>query len=289
MPANARFVIITGLSGSGKSTALNALEDLGFYAVDNLPVALLPAFVQMPSAMMADIFKAAIVMDLRTPDFIEDFPRIYRELAARGHRLEILFLEAREEALVRRFSQTRRSHPLPGASIVQGLRREKELLAPTRELADQIVDTSRFNPHELRGEIGGLFARMAPPTGLQLNLLSFGFKYGLPNEADLVFDVRFLPNPYFVDELRNLNGADQAAAAYVFRSGLAAQFAGKLQAMLDFLLPLYHQEGKARLTLAIGCTGGRHRSVAMAQWLADNIDKPDYRINVRHRDIKLGI
>jgi UPF0042 nucleotide-binding protein len=288
LSANARFVIITGLSGSGKSTALNALEDLGFYALDNLPVALLPAFVQMPAAMMADIFKAAIVMDLRAPDFIENFPRIYRELAAKGHSLEILFLEAREEALVRRFSQTRRVHPLPGDSIVQGLRREKELLAPTRELADQIVDTSRFNPHELRQEICALFARMAPPTGMQLNLLSFGFKYGLPNEADLVFDVRFLPNPYFVDELRNLTGVDKAVADYIFRNGPTARFADKLKDMLDFLLPLYHQEGKSRLTLAVGCTGGKHRSVAVAQWLAENINKPEYRINLRHRDIKLG-
>ena len=285
---NARFVIITGLSGSGKSTALNALEDMGFYALDNLPVALLPSFVHMPSVMMADVFKAAIVMDLRSPNFVDSFPRIYQELAEGGYNLEIIFLEASEEALLRRFSQTRRHHPLGGDSVLDGIRREKDMLGHIRDLAGQVVDTSRFNVHELRREITSLFARLAPAAGMHLNLLSFGFKYGLPNEADLVFDVRFLPNPYFVDELRNLNGCDKPVVDYIFRQQVTIEFLGKLKDMLSFLLPLYHKEGKSQLTVAVGCTGGKHRSVALVEWLAKDLAQPGWRISARHRDIALG-
>jgi UPF0042 nucleotide-binding protein len=285
---NARFVIITGLAGSGKSTALNAMEDLGFYALDNLPVALLPAFVQLPAMMLADVFKAALVMDLRSPDFARDFAHIYAELLERGHRLEVIYLEASDEALMRRFSQTRRGHPLSPDSVPTGIKLEREQLAAIRELADQIVDTSLFNVHELRRSIKELFSQAAPLAHMYLNLVSFGFKYGLPLEADVVWDVRFLPNPFFNKQLSLLTGKDRAVADYIFRSPITVEFAGKLKEMLEFLLPQYSREGKSQLTVAIGCTGGKHRSVALAGWLAQNLSVPDCRINVRHRDITLG-
>lgn len=285
---NSRFIIITGLSGSGKSTALDALEDLGYYAVDNLPVALLPAFVQMPSAMGSEVFRAAMVMDMRSPDFVKDFPAIYNDLLARGHNLEILFLEAATDALVRRFSQTRRQHPM-GGSIIEAIKKEKKMLGQVRELAEQIIDTSRFNVHELRREISGQFRVMAGPAHMYLNLLSFGFKYGVPTEADLMFDVRFLPNPYFVEELKGRTGCDQPVIDFIFQHQETKEFLGKLKDMLSFLLPLYKREGKSQLTVAIGCTGGKHRSVAVAGWLQGQLSgNDDYRVNLRHRDISLG-
>ncbi len=288
--ANARFVVITGLSGSGKSTALRALEDMGFYAVDNLPVQLLPAFVNLPLEFVGEPFKAALVMDVRAPRFLESFPQVFSELAGKGYNLEILFLEASDEVLLRRFSQTRRQHPLSGEQgpIAEGIRRERELLLPFRKRASQILDTSRFTIHELRQEVFRLFARMAPPAAMQVNLMTFGFKYGLPPEADMVLDVRFLSNPYFVDELRGLDGRDARVVEYVFKQEATQTFLAKLKDFLDFLLPLYHQEGKSQLTLAVGCTGGKHRSVAVTDWLARQLTGPDWRITVRHRDITLG-
>ncbi|MDR1397121.1 MAG: RNase adapter RapZ [Desulfarculales bacterium] len=285
---HARFVIITGMSGSGKSTVLTALEDLGFYALDNLPVALLPAFVQLPAMMMAPVFKAALVMDLRAPDFARDFTRIYSELLKKGYGLEVLYLEAGDDALVRRFSQTRRSHPLAPDSVLAGIRLERELLASIRSRADQIVDTSRFNVHELRRNIADLFSQTVPVARMYLNFISFGFKYGLPLEADLVWDARFLPNPYFVEHLSMLTGKDQSVIDYIFSVPVANEFAVRLKEMLEFLLPQYHKEGKSQITAAIGCTGGKHRSVALVGWLAQHLSAPDCRINIRHRDIALG-
>lgn len=288
--ANARFVVITGLSGSGKSTALRALEDLGFYAVDNLPVELLPAFVNLPLDYAGGPFRAALVMDIRARRFVESFPRVFQDLAGRGYELEILFLEASDEALLRRFSQTRRHHPLADkqADITEGIKRERRLLEPFRQRASQIVDTSRFTVHELRQDIIRLYSSLAPPAAMQVNFMTFGYKYGLPPEADLVMDVRFLANPYFVDELRQLDGRDPAVVDYVFNSGDTAPFLHKFKEMLDFLLPLYSKEGKSQLTVAIGCTGGKHRSVAVVEWLAKQWAGRDYRVTVRHRDINLG-
>lgn len=288
--ANARFVVVTGLSGSGKSTALKALEDLGFYAMDNLPVQLLPAFVNLPLEFVGEPFKAALVMDLRAPRFVEMFPRLYDELVHKGYSLELLFLEAADEALLRRFSQTRRQHPLTShkGALAEGVRKERELLLPLRQRASQIVDTSRFTVHELRQEITRLFSRLAPPAPMQLNLMTFGYKYGLPPEADLALDVRFLANPYFVDELRSLDGRDPRVVDYVFKQEATSVFLKKLKDLLDFLLPLYHQEGKSQLTVAVGCTGGKHRSVTVVEWLARELANSPYRLTVRHRDINLG-
>jgi UPF0042 nucleotide-binding protein len=288
--ANARFVVVTGLSGSGKSTALKALEDLGFYAIDNLPVQLLPAFANLPLEFMDEPFKAALVMDLRAPRFVEMFPRLYDELVQKGYKLELLFLEAGNEALLRRFSQTRRQHPLTSnkGAVAEGVHRERELLLPLRQRASQIVDTSRFTVHELRQEITRLFSRLASLAPMQLNLMTFGYKYGLPPEADLVFDVRFLINPYFVDDLSGLDGRDPRVVNYVFKQEAMLIFLQKLKDMLGFLLPLYHQEGKSQLTVAIGCTGGKHRSVTVVEWLARELAGSPYRLTMRHRDINLG-
>ncbi|MCA1988657.1 MAG: RNase adapter RapZ [Desulfarculus sp.] len=287
--ANARFVVITGLSGSGKSTALRALEDLGFYAVDNLPVELLPAFVTLPLGSAGEPFRAALVMDIRAPRFVENAPQVFIDLANRGFSLDILFLEASDAALVRRFSQTRRHHPLASDNdtIQDGIQRERLLMEPLRQQAAQIVDTSRFTTHELRREIFRLYSELAPPAPLQVNLLSFGFKYGLPPEADMVLDVRFLANPYFIHDLRQLDGQDARVVDYVFKQEDTGAFLSKLKSLLDFLLPRYRQEGKSQLTLAIGCTGGRHRSVAVVEWLARELKSPECRVTVRHRDLTL--
>lgn len=287
---NARYVVITGLSGSGKSTVLKALEDMGFYAVDNLPVQLLPAFVDLPIELSTDPFKAALVMDLRAAHFLASFPKTYQDLRARGYSLELAFLEASDEVLIRRFSQTRRQHPLAvgDADLKEGIATERELLAPIREKASLVLDTSRFTVHELKAEVTALYSRLAPPAQMRLNLLSFGYKYGLPAEADLVIDVRFLPNPYFVDDLRPLDGRNQRVVNYVFGREATGVFLSKFKDLLDFLVPCYHQEGKSQLTLAIGCTGGRHRSVAVSEWLAGHLESPDLRITLRHRDIGLG-
>jgi UPF0042 nucleotide-binding protein len=226
-------------------------------------------------------------MDLRDPGFIQTFPQVYENLDREGISLELVFLEAAEDALVRRFSQTRRRHPLAraGESTQDGIHREKELLRPLRGMAAQVLDTSRFNVHELRAEITRLFSRDDPPAKLQLNLISFGFKYGLPQEADIVMDVRFLTNPFFVPELRALDGLEPAVVDYVRNGEAAGDFVNRLISLLEFLLPRYQGEGKRQLTVAVGCTGGHHRSVVIAEWLAEVFSPRQYRVMVRHRDI----
>ncbi len=282
-------MVITGLSGTGKSTALRALEDLGFYAVDNLPVGLLPAFVKLPLIHVGETFQAALVMDVRARDFVERFPRTYLRLANQGHNLELLYLEARDEVLIRRFSQTRRQHPLSGpeGSVRQGLNRERALLAPVKELANQVIDTSRFTVHDLRQEIFSLFSQGGQPAGMQVNFITFGYKYGLPQEADLVMDVRFLDNPYFVDELHDLDGRDPQVVDFIFHKEGAQEFLNKFKELLEFLIPAYQREGKTQLTVALGCTGGHHRSVAVAEWLVRELKHPGVRLTLRHRDIAM--
>ena len=232
---NARFVVITGLSGSGKSTALKALEDLGFYAVDNLPVQLLAAFVNLPIEYVGEPFKAALVMDVRASGFVDNFPEVFSELSKSGYSVELLFLEAGDDALIRRFSQTRRQHPLAAqGELLRGIKRERTLLAPIREQANQILDTSRFSVHELRQEVTKLYSRLAPPAPLQVNLISFGYKYGLPNEADIVMDVRFLANPFFVEELRPLDGRDPRVVDFIFKQESTNTFTNKFKDLLFY-------------------------------------------------------
>ncbi|MBU1277084.1 MAG: RNase adapter RapZ [Proteobacteria bacterium] len=285
----ARFVVITGLSGTGKSTALKALEDLGFYAVDNLPVGLLPAFVKLPLRHVGESFQAALVIDVRAHDFVERFPPTYLRLANQGHNLELLYLEASDEVLIRRFSQTRRQHPLSGrdGSLREGLERERALLRPVKEMANQIIDTSRFTVHDLRQEVLNLYSQGGKPARMQLNLITFGYKYGLPQEADLVMDVRFLDNPYFVDDLRNLDGRDLRVVDFIFKKEGSGEFLKKFKELLEFLIPAYQREGKTQLTVAFGCTGGHHRSVAVAEWLLRELKAHGVRLTLRHRDIAM--
>lgn len=288
--AHSRFVVITGLSGSGKTTALKALEDLGFYAVDNLPARLLTAFVNLPLGDQDHPFMVALGMDVRAQDFIEKFPAIYRELIGKGFTMELLFLEAAQDVLLDRYSQTRRDHPLvlAGEDLAAGIERERELTAPIRSLAGQVLDTSLYNIHELKRTVQKLYADQAPSDKISLNLMSFGFKHGPPREADLVMDVRFLANPYFDEELRPLDGCDPRVVDFIFSREATRQFLERFGGLLDFLLPLYEEEGKSRLTIALGCTGGRHRSVALVEWLAGRLSAQGRKVSKRHRDLELG-
>jgi UPF0042 nucleotide-binding protein len=284
-----RFLVVTGLSGSGKSTALKALEDLNYYAVDNLPVDLLPAMVQMPLGSGDESVKVALGMDVRDPAFVKNFPELYKELSQEGWWLDLLYLDASDEALVRRFSQTRRKHPLSGPqdTVRQVLSRERELLNPVKEQASQVVDTSRFTVHELKREIHQIFRDEAQPAPFRVNLLSFGFKHGVPYEADLMMDVRFLQNPYFVEGLKDKTGQDPEVRDYVFSDPSIHAFLNKLLDLVEFLLPRYAKEGKSQITLAIGCTGGHHRSVAVAEWLRKQFESTGQFVVLRHRDIEL--
>jgi RNase adapter protein RapZ len=281
-----RFIVITGLSGAGKSHAIRALEDLGYFCVDNLPLALIPTFADLTLRRSGEIRRAAVVVDIRGGRQLSGFPDMYRKLERRRNlRPALIFLEAEDRVLLRRFSETRRPHPLaPHRSAAEGLREERRQLKSIRELADRIVDTSLLSVHELRRAILGLAGGAALAGPLAVTFLSFGFKHGPPMDADLVFDVRFLPNPHFVPELRPFLGSNPRVARYVLRSPAARRFMRLTTALLRFLLPEYIAEGKSYLTIAIGCTGGRHRSVAIAEALARALkDVPGVSLRVRQR------
>lgn len=285
---NARIIIVTGLSGSGKSTVLKAFEDIGFFCVDNMPVVLLPKFLELPVESRGEILKIALVMDLREKGFLESYQEVFPELREKGYHLEILFLDASDEILVRRFSQTRRQHPLAGSDFVlKGIRKERKKLSGIKEIANQIVDTSFFSVHDLRKAIIQHYTSTITSPQMTINLLSFGYKYGLPYDADIVIDVRFLPNPYFVPGLKNLNGEEPEVIDYVMKWNETEEFIKKFQDLLRYLIPLYKKEGKSYLTIAIGCTGGRHRSVAIAEELRKLFDSKNYPITLTHRDIHL--
>jgi len=285
-PAHRPVVIITGLSGSGKSTALRALEDIGYFCVDNLPLKLLPPFLQMQYRPSQDSRKIALVMDVRTEGFIQHYPRVFRRLERQGYRIHLLFLEADEETLIRRFSQTRRHHPLADQeTISQALRQEREALAGLRSRAQRIVDSSCYNLHQLRELIKEEYSDLSPRQRLRLHLISFAYKNGIPPEADMVLDVRFLPNPYFVESLSPLTGVDPAVRDYVLGQPQTRDFLEHFFTFLDFLLPLYQEEGKTHLTLAVGCTGGQHRSVVIAQTLGEHLTRENFRYTLSHRDL----
>ncbi len=283
---NLRVVIITGLSGSGKSTALRALEDIGFFCVDNLPVVLLPKFLDITIVSSPKIDRVAMVMDLREKSFLEKYCRIFGKLKERGFKIEILFLEASDDTLLRRFSETRRNHPLSGkGSIIDGIMLEKEKLLPLRKMAERIIDTSSANVHQLKDIVQRYFLPSSEYKRMIISISSFGYRYGLPADADLVFDVRFLPNPYFVEELKEHDGHNSEVTKYVLKNRESKNFLLKILDLLSMLIPLYDKEGKARLNIAIGCTGGRHRSVVMANELSSRLSKMKYRIYLNHRDI----
>jgi UPF0042 nucleotide-binding protein len=282
-----RFVILTGLSGSGKTHAVRALEDLGYFCVDNLPTQLIPTLAELASRDDTGLEKIALVVDVRERGFLSQFPRIFEKLKATpGMKPTLIFLEASHASLVRRFSETRRPHPMaPDRSVAEGIREEREKLATIRAMADMIVDTSELTVHELRE----IFMKMSRDgrarAEMVVTLLSFGFKHGLPEDADLVFDVRFLPNPHFVDRLRRLTGRDRAVVRFMQKHPETKDFLDRLTSFLEFSLPQYVKEGKAYLTVAIGCTGGRHRSVMIAEALKRSLAKvPGVRLRVKHRD-----
>jgi UPF0042 nucleotide-binding protein len=284
-----RILIVTGMSGGGKSTANKALEDAGWFCIDNLPIVLLPKLLDLAGHGSAsdEVERLALVVDAREGRFLDSVPAAVAEARAQGHQVEVLFLDCADEALLRRFSETRRRHPLsPEGTVAEGVAREREALRPLREIADQVIDSTRLTVHELRDQITTRFGHARGQQALSVTLLSFGFRHGLPASADLVFDVRFLPNPYFVEGLKAHSGSDPRVSAYVLEKPTAREFLAKVEGLLRFLLPQYQNEGKSYLTVAIGCTGGRHRSVALAEELERRLaDLPQARLHVSHRDV----
>jgi len=283
-----RFVVLTGLSGSGKSQAIKALEDLGYFCVDNLPVTLLPMLAELTLRAGTEISRAAVVVDVREGKMLKEFPGVYRRLKALKNLNPVLiFLEAAVPALVRRFSETRRPHPLaPDRSAIEGIREEREAMRAIRKLADHVIDTTEMTVHELRHVFTGVAAGSTPGSQLVVTILSFGFKHGIPVDSDLLFDVRFLPNPHFVPALRPYTGRDAEVARYLDRSSATHEFLDHTLNLLKFLIPQYAREGKRYLTIGIGCTGGRHRSVAIAEALKKGLGGiPGVRLRVKHRDI----
>lgn len=278
------LVVITGLSGSGKASALKAFEDLGFYAVDNMPIALMPRFAELVWQSV-EIRRAALVVDVREGQSLDRFPAILKEVR-QILPTSVVYMEASKPALLRRFSETRRPHPLGRGDVVgRAIQTERKLLDPIRNVADLIVDTSNFNVHELRAYIQNKFMQESDGRSLLISALSFGYKNGLPLEADLVFDVRFLPNPHFVPEFRPLTGRDPEVVSYIMQFPQTTEFLDRVTELLLFLLPHYIREGKSYLTLAFGCTGGQHRSVMIAEEIAKRLDAKEYRVKTEHRDV----
>jgi RNase adapter protein RapZ len=281
-----QFVLITGLSGSGKGSVLKAFEDLGYYCVDNLPLDLIPKFAELCHQRGSRIERAAVVVDIREGEALSQLPATYPSLARQGMKLSLVFLEASDGALIRRFGETRRPHPLGRhLPVREGIRLERLLLRPMRRLADVVIDTSRMNVHELREFVESRFGRPKAHRSLLISVLSFGYRFGVPSEADLVFDVRFLPNPNYVPRLKNKTGRDLAVRRFMDAHPQTGEFLIRLRDLLRFLLPHYIREGKSYLTIALGCTGGRHRSVALAEQIAKLIGEEGYRTKLVHRDI----
>lgn len=283
-----RFVIVTGMSGAGKSTALKMLEDMGYFCVDNLPVPLIPKLAELLTVSGSEVQKAALGVDIRSGQSFGELERMLEELDAMSMKYEILYLESSDDVLVKRYKETRRFHPLSGSSgrVDEGIRRERERLGFLKKRADYLVDTSHMLTRELRQELNKIFVENKEFKNLYITVLSFGFKYGIPSDADLVFDVRFLPNPYYVDELRSMSGNDPEVRDYVMGNEKAGEFLDKLTDLLEFLIPNYIIEGKTQLVIGIGCTGGKHRSVTLANALFARISQAEsYGIRIEHRDI----
>ena len=281
-----RLVVVTGLSGSGRSAALKAFEDMGFYCVDNLPLSLLPAFVEY-SERTDEAFLSAIGLDVREKDFTKLFPSLYGEIKAGGGALELLFLDASDQTLVRRFSETRRPHPLTRGTtpLIDGIRKEREALGEVKKLADRVLDTSDYTVHDLRQAVERHYSCGDSRRPMMITIVTFGYKFGAPYDLDLMFDLRFLPNPHFVPELKASTGEDPRVRAYVMARPDSGEFLDKLVDFIQYLLPRYNSEGKSYLTIGFGCTGGKHRSVAVALLAAERLRLGGYEVNVKHRDI----
>lgn len=282
-------VVITGISGSGKSTALRSFEDMGYFCVDNLPIALLPQFLALLEQGAREPVRVALVMDLREESFVREYRSIFQQIQADGFHVELLFLNAKDDILVRRYSQTRRHHPLQqSGDILSAIHMEREQLAALRESADRVLDTSELNVHQLRQAIFQLYSQREDLNRFVIQVVSFGFKYGVPADANLVFDVRFLANPYFEPELKPLNGKTEAVQSFLASHSETRNFLRICEEMLSFLVPQYRSEGKSYLVIAFGCTGGFHRSVAIAEYLGNFLRSPDQEVIVSHRDIGRG-
>ena len=303
------MILISGLSGSGKTTAIKALEDIGFYCVDNLPILLLPKFIELCGQSGGKISKVAVVEDIRGAasypvwesaeaahggkDFFEDSRRVIQDLQKEGYSLEILFLESSDSILMRRFSETRRQHPLAlGGSIIEGIRLERERLQGIRDMSNQVIDSSHLNVHQLKEKIQQYAQKESSLNQMTVSLLSFGYSFGIPFEADLLLDVRFLPNPYFVEELKRLNGENPKVVEYVLQWEETKEFLQRVKEFIQFLLPLYIRERRTHLTIALGCTGGRHRSIVivnrLAEMLRGEVTKRGGFLSVQHRDAEKG-
>lgn len=282
-----RFIIITGFSGAGKSQAIKCLEDMGYFCVDNMPPSLIPKFVEISMQTGSNMERVALVIDIRGGVLFKDLLPALAHMDNAGVEYEVLFLEASERVLIKRFKESRRIHPLaPEGRLIKGIQDEKKLLNEIRKKADHIIDTSNLTPRQLREEISRIFVEGKEFEDLIISVVSFGFKYGIPIDCDLVFDVRFIPNPYYIDSMRRLTGRDEAVRQYVLQSGETQTFIHKLEDMLEFLIPNYIREGKSQLVIGIGCTGGRHRSVAIADELYAILENKNHRVYVEHRDIE---
>lgn len=280
-----KFLIITGMSGAGKSSAMRALEDIGYYCVDNMPPALLPKFADVCCHSSDKIERIALVIDLRGGDMFNELFDSLNELKEKGTDYEILFLDSKDETLVKRYKETRRSHPLAiGETIMNGIKKERELLSEVRSRAKYIIDTTSLKPGELRDEIHSICLVGRDYKGIVVNVISFGFKYGIPLDVDLVFDVRFLPNPFYVTELKQKTGMNKEVRDFVNSFPQTVEFEKKLEDMIEFLIPHYVEEGKNQLIIAIGCTGGKHRSVTIAEALGKFLQEKNYRVVIQHRD-----
>lgn len=286
-----RFVVVTGMSGSGKRTAMKMLEDVGFYCVDNLPVPLIEKFVELVAAPNGEINKVALGLDVRADQPFGDAERVLDKLKANGYLFEILFMEASDTVLLKRYKETRRMHPLsPEGRVEEGVHKERGLLQGIKQKADYVIDTSNLLTRELKEEIDHIFVRNEEYNSLMVSIVSFGFKNGIPADVDLVFDVRFLPNPFYIDELKHKTGNDKEVQDYVMSFPEASTFLNKLTDMLDFLIPNYVKEGKHQLVIGIGCTGGKHRSVTLANELYVRLkDHGNFGTKLYHRDIKQGV
>ncbi len=281
-----RFVIITGLSGAGKSQAIKYMEDFGFYCIDNLPPTLIPKFAELCHQSQGTLDKIALVIDIRGGMFFDDLFSNLENLEKLGYKYEILFLDASDETLIKRFKETRRAHPLlANGSIGEGIASEREKLKYLKQRATNIIDTTGLIPSQLKNELKNIYVDGNVSDNLIISIVSFGFKHGIPLDADLVFDVRFLPNPFYVEELRNFTGNDIKVRDYVMNSLVSVEFSNKLNDMIDFLIPHYIKEGKNRLVIAVGCTGGRHRSVTIAHILYNYLKEKGYRVLISNRDI----
>lgn len=284
-----RMVVISGLSGAGKSNALRCFEDLGFFCIDNLPPQLLPKLVELCTQSGSELNKIALGIDIREREFLPEFETVLNELIKNGYPIEITYLDAHDEVLIRRFSETRRPHPLAkDKPVIEGIKLEREILKWLREKATIVIDTSDFNIHQLKAEIHRHFLEKGRDKKIVINIISFGYKNGVPYDIDLLFDVRFLPNPNFIAELKPLTGQDTGVADYIQSTPQTTTFLKHFFQFMDFILPQYDQEGRYYLNIGVGCTGGRHRSVFIAETLAKHINQIGFGTTIRHRDLKGG-